>query len=154
MKKLDIKTRDLRETDLFGLNPKKHLVLYTDNCKSHSTQQQKQSLATNKKINNRDLTPDATHMQQAVDQNVGVWLQDRTCDLYEDFVDTVYDDFDKGKRTEKVGTKEKRDVMLGLIYKSGKELALKPHLIQSSWNNFGVDLPFDGSKDGDVSTIK
>ena len=93
-------------------------------------------------------------MQQPDDQNVLIWLKDRTCEHYEDFVDQVYDDFDSGKRTTKVGAKEKREVMLELIYKASKELALKKHLIESSWNNFGIDLPFDGSKDGDISNTK
>ena len=149
-----MKTRDVRETDIFGRNPKKHFAFYSDNCKSHSTDQQRESLARNKKINNRRLLVDATHLQQAVDQNVGIWLKERSCEHYEDVVEKIWDDWDSGKRTTKVGAKEKRGIMLEVIYKAAKELALKKHLLASSWNNFGIDLPFDGSQDGDVSNIK
>ena len=47
-----------------------------------------------------------------------------------------------------------RSKIFEFAYKAAKDLKSRTHLIESSWNNFGLNLPLDASKDGDVSTIK
>ena len=147
-----MKTRALRGANIFGMNPKRSIILYDDNCQVHGKEEQRKQWAE-KKIIERSLIPNATHIQQPVDQHVGVAYKDNVKDKYEDWVEIVWDKWDKKIITKKISAKERRAKICELSFEAAKELKQKQHLLESAWINLGVDLPFDGSKDGDVTTI-
>ena len=155
MKKFEQLTQTLRDTDIFGLKPKKHVLLYNDSCSSHANDAQIEKLKK-KKINERRGVPDGTHIWQAVDQNVGVFMQTDIQEQYFDFAEEILDEVDEGTRDEsdKVGAKQMREKIVEFAFNSAKKLSQKKHLLESAWTNFGIDLPLDGSKDGDIKTIK
>ena len=152
MARMERVTRNVRGADMFGLKPKNNIILYDDNCTVHGNEEQQQALER-KKINERNLIPNATHIQQPVDQHVGVWYKDQVKDLYGDWVEEVWDKWDKKIITKKVSSKERRAKICELSFECAKQLAEQQHLMQASWINLGVDLPFDGSKDGDATTL-
>ena len=108
MLELDVRTRRQRGCDAFGGGAKSSIMLYSDNCRSHSSEKQIKLLSKRGRIEVRALTPNASHVQQPVDQNVGLTMKNDIKSQYRRYVDEVYSEFDKGERTEKVGAQERR----------------------------------------------
>ena len=155
MNKFEYKTRNVRLTNAFGNGAQKAVSLYNDNCTSHGKDDQIKRLQK-KQIHCRELLPGCTHIQQPVDQHIGRYLQTNIQKQYYNFVESLWDEIDEGKRDEKdkVGAKDMRGKIFEFAYNAAKDLKSRKHLIESSWINFGLDLPLDGSKDNDISTIQ
>ena len=62
---------------------------------------------------------------------------------------------DEGKReeTDKVGIKTIRALTCKWTSEAVIAANNKPYLLRHAWTNFGLHLPIDGSKDGDISTV-
>ena len=101
------RTRKQRGANLFGQFPKRNLALYSDNCTMHSTIQAKRTYARLWKVHERALIPNATHVQQPVDQHVGNFIQEYVAGKYWDYGEESLDEIDDGKREDgdKVGIK-------------------------------------------------
>ena len=74
---------------------------------------------------------------------------------YRDFVESVFDEIDDGDRDEddKAGTKDMRAKTFEFAFQAVNRMKSRTHLLESSFTNFGVDLPLDGSKDSSEETI-
>ena len=155
MNELECRTRKQRKTDFMGMNPKEHITLHDDNCGSHCSEEQTQKYISRNKIHTRKLIPNATHLQQMVDQNVAVCLKNDIKNQYWDWGEELLDDVEAGlgDYDDKVSAKEKRAKIVEFTYYAAERLSRKLNLIRKSWINFGIDLPMDGSKDSDPSTI-
>lgn len=155
MNELEYRTRKRRETAILGMQPKNDFVLYTDNCTTHCTDQQAERLKRKNKIHHRSLIPNATHCQQMVDQNFGVTLKKDIKSQYWEWGESLLDQVDEGERKmdEKEGAQMKRAKIFEFAYNAAERISQNHHLIRKSWDNFGVGLPLDGSKDGDIETL-
>ena len=83
-------------------------------------------------------------------------LNNKVKKLCWNYKEEILDDIESGAKPEtfKVGTKMKRRKLVEFFYKAVKETAENhQNLIQKSWVNFGVELPMNGSRDGDVATL-
>ena len=67
----------------------------------------------------------------------------------------IFDEIDANERSmdDRVCAKEKRAKIFEFAYKAAHKMSQRVHLLQSSYTNFGLYLPMDGSKDDDVSTL-
>ena len=65
------------------------------------------------------------------------------------------DQVDEGERKmdEKEGASMKRAKLCEFAYNAAERISQNHHLIKSTWDNFGVGLPLDRSKDGDIETL-
>ena len=156
LKEFAYRTRDIRGTTFFGRTPQYDITLFTDNCSGHSTQSQKDRLIEREKIHERDLIPNATHIQQMVDQHVGVTIKNKAKKEYRRRCENIMDDIDSGAKPEnfKVDSKGKRRMLVECVYEAVRDVGENHKgMIEKSWQNFGLDLPMDGSKDGDVNTL-
>ncbi len=106
IKRFIIKTRKVRGTDAFGLSAKNPIILYSDNCLVHSTDEQKKKYVQRHKIHERSLLQNCTHLQQPVDQHVGKFLQEKLQQKYWEWGETLLDNVEEGKRN---GKKKRRD---------------------------------------------
>ena len=151
----EIKTRQLRGCNLFGQRPKHSIALWSDNCTMHSTDQAKRCYARKWSIYERDLIPNATHVQQPVDQHLGNYLQNYIARKYWEFGENLLDEVDAGKRDEndKVGAKEKRELLCKCANEAIEEARKQKELLRHSWTNFGLYLPLNGESDGDTNTL-
>ncbi len=155
MKELEYRTRGQRGCNIFGQQPKSHIALYNDNCTSHSTEQQAAYLKR-KNIHIRPLLPEATHIQQQVDNHIGIFIKRDMKQSYWEWSESILDEVDDDDRdpdTEKVSMKEVRGKIFEFAFNACEKLSRKTHLLESSYINWGIELPEDGSLDGDVSTI-
>ena len=155
MKRIEIATRRIRDSNFVGQQSKHNVILYSDNCSAHSSDHGKRSYARLWNIHERSLTANATHIQQPVDQHCGSYLQKYIQNKYWDFAEDLMDKEDAGKwpKGQKVGIKKKRQLIVQWPYEAVKASRKHPRLFKHSWNNFGLYLPMDGSKDGDITTI-
>ena len=80
------------------------------------------------------MIEDGTHLQQPVDQNVGVFLQDDIQEQYFDFGGQILDEIDEGKRykNDKIGAKVMRKKLVEFAFNNAKKLKQKKHLLQSA----------------------
>ena len=155
MKKLEDKSRPLRGCDFFRRKPQKNLMFYSDNCTMHSTVQARGIYKRLWKIIERQLIPNATHVQQPVDQHFGHFIQQFIANKYWLFGESILDEIDAGKRGEKetVGIAVKREKICEWTAEAVKAARKKPNLFKHAWINFGLYLPLNGEQDGDISTI-
>ena len=67
----------------------------------------------------------------------------------------LLDEIDEGKteETDKVGIKTIRALTRKWTNEAVMAANDKPDLLRHAWTNFGLYLPIDGSKDGDINTI-
>ena len=121
----------------------------------HSSEQAKRYYRKNWKIHERCLIPNATHVQQPVDQHIGNYIGKHVMNKYWKYGESLLDEIDAGTRdeTDKIGLAEMR----GKICEWTNEAVIKARkerdLLRHAWINFGLYLPMDGSKDGDIDTI-
>ena len=92
------KTKALRGANFINTNPTKNVILYSDNCTMHSTDPQKLRHKRLYKIHERSSIPNATHVQQPVDQHVGCFIQEYVAEKYWRWGEKLLDDEDDGKR--------------------------------------------------------
>ena len=120
-----------------------------------SSQQAKSYYKQNWKICERSLIANATHCQQPVDQHVGSFIQDYVANKYWHFGESLLDEIDVGKRLEsdKVGIREMRKHICEWTDQAIVAANKQSNLLRHAWTNFGLYLPLDGSKDGDIDTI-
>ena len=154
MKEFEYRTRPLRKCNILGMQPNEFVALWNDNCSSHSSESDKEKYKK-KKIDIRQLIPLATHIQQPVDQHVGVAIKNIMKKKYFDYKECILDEVDDGKRDEddKINTKTMRYKFCEFAYEAVKIVKEKDNLLRKSWMNFGIELPMDGSLDGDISTL-
>ena len=128
------------------------VLLYVDQCRPHFGPGFVEQFA-DIGIHQRPLIANATHFQQPVDQNVGNSIKAWMDSFYYDWVLDVEEKYDAGETTKKVGIKEKRAKIFKFAQDAFNKLKNHPRLIEKSWTNFGVELPWDGSEDDKDSTV-
>jgi hypothetical protein len=68
-------TKTFRYGNVYGASKiKQNILFYSDNCQCHSTDTQRRKNAI-KGIFERNLIPNATHIQQSIDQHLGLYLK-------------------------------------------------------------------------------
>ena len=142
-------------TNLDGRDWTRALLLYADNYGVHLNDVVAQAFAANYGIFIRCLIRNASHIQQPVDQNVGqlikVWLvvmiEEWVCEL--ERLHNCGSDYVVDKQTW-------REYVVGFVSRCIVRINSDEfkHVILSSWINFGLHLPLDGSLDGDRSTLQ
>eukprot|EP01083_Nonionella_stella_P295656 1004761_1 len=137
MKELAFRTRRQRGCNAFGQNPTSSIAFYADNCSSHSSDQQKRAYQRCHKILIRDLIPNATHVQQPVDQHVGVTLKNDMKAEYRQYYEGLLDEIQNGVReaTDRVGAKGMREKVFEFAFKAAQSMKQRTHLLKSSWIN-------------------
>ena len=155
MDEFKYRTRRQRGCDIFGRKPQHHVALYNDNCSSHSIDKQIKRLIERDNVHTRPLIKNATHVQQMVDQHVGVTLKKDIKKQYREYTELLFDEVDQGKRDpdDKVSAQMKRSKIFEFAYKASLRLKEKKHLLRSSYINFGINLSLIGSQDDDISTL-
>eukprot|EP01083_Nonionella_stella_P272209 922895_1 len=145
----------IRGCNIFGRNPQANLILYSDNCSSHSTDEQILKEARHWRVHERWLLKNCTHLQQPVDQHCGHWMQKFIQTKYWHFGEQLLDEVDCEERKEddKVGAKEKRGLIVKWASEAMDESRKLDKMFKNAWVNFGLYLPIDGSKDKELETI-
>ena len=137
-----------------GLDWQKGIVLNIDNYSVHLDSELATKLAVRYGIFSRCLIKNASHIQQPIDQHIGVHIKNRLKrKMQQWFVDN--------ERMESIGqelifTKQKwREVVARYVQNVIDEVNAnkKKHVLVLAWQNFGLFLPMDGSKDGDITTL-
>ncbi len=129
MNELEFRTRAQRGCNIFGSRPTSHIAFYNDNCGSHCTESQVKALEK-RNIHVRPLIPEATHIQQQVDNHVGVFVKNDMKHSYWDWSEAILDEVDEGKRdpnTEKVSMKEVRGKIFEFAFIACEKLTKKTH---------------------------
>ena len=128
----------------------KFIVLYQDNCPSHLF-----APSMSSKMQIRNLIPNATHIQQPVDQHIGLFFQNHLKKKFWQYKEKLLDDIENGERdkNEKDGRKIMRHNLIKWTTEAIIMLKNNDKLIKRSWINFGSELPDNGSDDADISTI-
>ena len=155
MNEFERRTRNQRACNRIGRQPQQHVALWTDNCTSHSTPAQVQTLKERHNIHIRPLLENASHIQQQVDQHVGNTMKEDIKTQYFYYAEGIMDEMDNGTRaaTDKITAKQRRAKIFEFAYKAAQRLKERKNLLEKSWINWGLYLPMDGSKDGDESTL-
>lgn len=156
--------RFLRETRLirrragavFGVKHQNNkIILYADNFSAHSTDSQVRRMRRDGVLERR-LIPNATHIQQPVDQHIGLFLKRDIKRRSWSFNESLLDEVDAGSRcskTQKVGRAAMRLKLCEWTQAACIALREKQEMVRRSFVNLGVFLATDGSQDVDASTI-
>ena len=149
------KTKHMRGClSMDGFDWNKGVVLNIDNFTVHLDADVAKEYAFKYGIFVRCLIKNASHLQQPIDQHVGIFVKNRMKQKMEKWVVD-------NQRMASIGeeltcTKQKwREVVAKFVKETLDEIHAdkKKHVLVLAWENYGLFLNLDGSQDGDILTL-
>ena len=137
-----------------GEDWKKAIVLLIDNYAVHLNIEIASEYASKYGIFIRCLLKNASHLQQPIDQHVGMLLKRRIKTGLQDCLIQVNRVTSQTVKI-KIDAQKWREMVARFVIEAVKELEHPKyqHVFVLAWCNFGLYLNLDGSQDGDINTL-
>ncbi len=136
-----------------SLDWKKAIVLNFDNYIIHLERNLADEYAKLYGIFGRCLIRNASHIQQPIDQHIGIFLKNKIKEKLEGWI-CNNNRLNSFGQTLDIDTQKWREITARLVLEGVREVESEDsHVFPLSWVNYGLYLKLDGSQDGDIDTL-